>query len=290
MTGARTVEAVEEAIDLGGMGAGFASALDGELVSAVGTGENGGSEPDRLGRVILERLARLGVKGRPVIVPGKATDWTLIVSSGPFGDKLAVGFRGCHAAVERFPAEALADRCDLCVVAGWPNRLLDQALRHVEAPVKFLAPALRNMKDEEMPLDRLAGRFHILSCNRGEWASLRNPETVLRETPLVAITDGPDGATIHFHRSPSNPASLAIPVFPRDRPPRDTNRAGEAFASALVTTLLDRGWTPGPTDPALVQAAALRASASAALVLDREDFGFPTTEEIDEALKVGRVL
>jgi ribokinase len=38
-----------------------------------------------------------------------------------------------------------------------------------------------------------------------------------------------------------------------------------------------------------MRAAMIRASASAALVLDHVDFGFPNPEEIDEALGKGRV-
>ena len=38
-----------------------------------------------------------------------------------------------------------------------------------------------------------------------------------------------------------------------------------------------------------MQSAAGRASAAAALVLDRLDFGFPDSEQIDAALRAGRV-
>ena len=79
-------------------------------------------------------------------------------------------------------------------------------------------------------------------------------------------------------------------MFPRSRPPRDTNRAGEAFAATLLGTLLQEGWKPaGGASPDLIRLAALRASASAALVLDRAEFGFPSPSEIDEAILVGKV-
>jgi ribokinase len=82
---------------------------------------------------------------------------------------------------------------------------------------------------------------------------------------------------------------VVVPAFPRRRPPRDTNRAGEAYASTFVSTLLAHGWAPGVSDPALVRRAAERAAAAAALVLDRTDFGFPSDAEVDAALAAGWV-
>ncbi len=78
----------------------------------------------------------------------------------------------------------------------------------------------------------------------------------------------------------------------RARPPRDTNRAGEAFASTFVSTLLDHGWVGARrvVEEALIQRAAERGAASAALVLDRLEFGFASPDEIDAALRAGRVI
>jgi ribokinase len=55
--------------------------------------------------------------------------------------------------------------------------------------------------------------------------------------------------------------------------------------------LLDQGWNgaSGVVDDDLIRAAATRASAAAALVLDRVEFGFPTAAEIDRALLAGCV-
>ena len=69
---------------------------------------------------------------------------------------------------------------------------------------------------------------------------------------------------------------LHVPAFPRDRPPRDTNRAGESYAATLVAPCsTTAGAPPGVVDDGLIRTAAQRASAAAALVLDRVDFGFP---------------
>ncbi|HEX8199862.1 MAG TPA: sugar kinase, partial [Isosphaeraceae bacterium] len=100
--------------DLGGMGAGYARALGGVLVSALG------SEEDATSRAVAALLARAGVVHRPIRVPGRPADWTLLVTSGAHGDKLPVGFRGCHAALTSLGAEGRMP-CDLCAVAALPN-------------------------------------------------------------------------------------------------------------------------------------------------------------------------
>ncbi|MBY0395467.1 MAG: sugar kinase, partial [Thermoleophilia bacterium] len=107
--------------------------------------------------------------------------------------------------------------------------------------------------------------------------------------PVLAITDGPNGSVVRFTRPDGDPGRLTIPAFPRSRPPRDTNRAGEAYAAALATALIEAGWASGVIEPEVVRSAALRASAAAALVLDRTAFGFPTDAEIDAALAEGFV-
>lgn len=275
----RTVRVLAETLDLGGMGAGFASAFGGELISALGPP----GEP--IGDRVSALLASERIAHRPIRV-GHPADWTMIVTSGPFGDKLAIGFRGCHAAVTRIDPES--EPCDLLVAAALPNGLLAQALE-APAEVRLLAPAMRNMSRADPPLAALAGAFDILSCNRGEWEAAEGQSAILERTPIVAVTDGPSGCRVAYHARDGRPSTIALPAFPRDVPPRDTNRAGEAFAVALVTTLLDEGWRPGPTDRELIRHAALRASAAAALVLDRERFGFPSPSDIDAAVAVGKV-
>ncbi|MBV8318465.1 MAG: carbohydrate kinase family protein, partial [Planctomycetaceae bacterium] len=268
--------------DLGGMGAGFAAALGGELVSAVGP------EDDPTSRVVADLLARAGIAHRPVRVPGRPADWTLLVTSGGFGDKLPIGFRGCHAALGSVPHEATSP-CDLRVVGSLPNRLAGEALRAPGAAVRFFAPAMRNMLDRNPPLSDFAEAIDVLSCNRREWESLADREEVAWRVPVLAITDGPEGSTVRFTTLEGDPGRVKVPAFPRSHPPRDTNRAGEAYAATLLATLLDAGWRPGVVERTLVEVAATRASAAAALELDRADFGFPTPEEIDEALRAGRV-
>ena len=266
------------------MGAGYARALGGRLVHALGP------EGDPVVSAILDRLAALGIDHRPIRVPGHLSDWTLLVTSGPFGDKLPIGFRGCHAALTPgdLPDDLLGP-CDLRAVAALPNRLCERALRAPGAAVRLLAPAIRNAVDRDPPLASFADAVDLLTCNRREWERLDDRDEVARRVAVVAVTDGPDGARVMHRDLDGTPAEVYVDAFPRSRPPRDTNRAGEAFGSTLITALLDAGWIGGPVPAEVVSRAAARASAAAALVLDRLDFGFPEPAEVDVALRAGRV-
>jgi hypothetical protein len=279
----RTVRGTAWQDDLGGMGAGYARALGGELVGALGP------EEDATSRVISGLLARAGVVHRPVRVPGRPADWTLLVTSGAHGDKLPIGFRGCHAALASL-GDGPPEPCALCVVAALPNRLAAEVLGAHPAAVRFLAPALRTMIDRAPPLAAVAASVDLLSCNRREWEALDDREEVARRVWVLAITDGPRGSLVRFRGPGGGAAEVRVAALPRSHPPRDTNRAGEAYASTLVTTLLDAGWAPGPLGRDLAHFAAERASAAAALVLDLADFGFPEAAAIDAALRAGRVI
>src|SRR5262245_44701268 len=91
--GPRAVRGVGWQDELGGMGAGFAAALDGRLFCALGC------ESDPMSREIVAKLARCRIRHRAIRVDGQSADWTLLITSGPHGDKLPIGFRGCHTAV-----------------------------------------------------------------------------------------------------------------------------------------------------------------------------------------------
>jgi sugar/nucleoside kinase (ribokinase family) len=277
----RTVFGLSWQDDLGGMGAGFAAALGGELISALGP------EGDPTSRAIAGLLERLRVTHHPIRVEERAADWTLLVTSGEHGDKLPVGFRGCHASLADLGHWSTRPGM-LRVVASLPNRLASEALRG-PSTIRAFAPASRNMIDRDPPVSAFADSIDVLSCNRGEWESLSDREEIAWRVSILAVTDGPRGATLRFTTPEGEAGRVEVPAFPRNHPPRDTNRAGEAFASTLLATLLEAGWTPGVTAPDLARIAAERASAAAALVLDRADFGFPTPIEIDEALRAGRV-
>ncbi len=272
--------------DLGGMGAGYAAALGGTLYSALGP------EDDPTSRAISERLARLEIPHRAIRVADHPADWTLLFTSGEFGDKLPIGFRGCHAAVE--PA-ALADfaarACDLRVVASLPNALSASALRPAGAGVRLFAPSMRNMIDRDYRVSRFVASIDVLCCNRVEWEALDDRELVGWQVSILVVTDGPRGSMVRYTTPTGDAGLLTIEAFPRIRPPRDTNRAGEAFGATFIASLLGGNWDArtGVVENELVKMAAARASAAAALVLDRIDFGFPSVAQVDEALIAGRV-
>ena len=283
-TKARTVRATSWHDDLGGMGSGFAAALGGTLISALG------SETDPMSLAISERLRRAEIRHRPIRVEGRSADWTLLLTSGPDGDKLPVGFRGCHSALYSLAREISAEgACDLRVVASFPNRLASEALRAEGARVRLFAPAMRNMIDRSEPVGRFAGSIDLLCCNRREWESLEAREEVAWQVSLLAVTDGSNGSIVRFTTTEGEAGKIVVPATPRGHPPRDTNRAGEAYAACLVQTLLDNGWSPGVTTESLAEHAAQRASAAAALVLDRTDFGFPLPAQIDEVVRARRL-
>ncbi len=274
----RTVQGIALQDDLGGMGAGFAAALGGELVHALG------AEGDPNSQSIVHRLEAEKIVHTPIRQPNRTADWTLLITSGSHGDKLPVGFRGCHAAIHDMNQQD-AEPVDLLLVASLTNRLVASVLKTSRATIKVFAPTLRNMRDLSPSIARFASQIDVLVCNRKEWEALEGREAIAEHVPMLSITDGPAGSRLRFQRPEGGTEELDIPVFPRSRPPVDTNRAGEAYASTLLKTLLDAGWVPGPTDSRLAQTAALNASIAAALVLDRQDFGFPSEKEIQAALR-----
>ncbi len=165
------------------------------------------------------------------------------MTSGEHGDKLPVGFRGCHAALEAQAFDCwLPMPCDLRVVAGLPNRLAARILAAPGAGCRLFAPALRNMIDHEVRVSSFAGSIDVLCCNRGEWETLDDREEVAWRVSILVVTHGPSGSRARFTTREGEPGDVWVPAFPRDRPPLDTNRAGESFAATFIATLRSRGW------------------------------------------------
>lgn len=266
--------------DLGGMGAGYAAAFGGTLVSALGRSDDPHTQS------IVSLIARAGIVHQPLHVHGARSDWTLLLTSAEYGDKLPIGFRGCHASLKDL---GVIEPCDLRVVASLPNRLCAEALSAPGARVRFFAPTMRNMLDTACPLRRFAHHIDILSCNQGEWSALRDRDLVEACISIVVVTGGASGSRVRFLSTGGRRDEVFEPAFPRARPPQDTNRAGEAYSSTFVSTLLGHGWAGGAANPEMIRACALRASAAAALILDRRRFGFPDPAEITESIELGIV-
>jgi hypothetical protein len=285
-TGVRRLRALDWHDDLGGMGAGYAAALEGTLFSALGP------DGDPTSQAVSRRLKQFGITHKAIRVAERPADWTLLITSGEFGDKLPIGFRGCHQAVSPAELAALAGSpCDVRVVASLPNELSASVLRAPGAEVRLFAPAMRNVRDRQFPISRFAASIDVLCCNRIEWELLEDREEVRWQLSILVVTDGPRGSTVRYTNASGDPGLLANESFPRNAPPRDTNRAGEAYGATFIASLLDLGWNAasGVVEDAMIRAAATRASAAAALELDRVEFGFPSAVEVDEALAAGRV-
>ncbi len=282
-----TVEAVDTAEDLGGMGAGFAAALGGRLVSALP------GESDDISERIRQQVQRYGIDHAPMIVPGQAqADSTFIVSSGPFGDKLPIGLRGCHAAMncERPGRNAHAE---VVVVASLKNAVMDALLTRYADAFRILAPSARNCRDRADPVGRMAGKADVLAVNMAEWATMQPSDREAFETSdaILSVTRGAEGAEISWRGADGARRKHFEPVFPRSRPPVDTNRAGEAFASHFVMALRESGLSsPGSlVDEERIRHAARHAAAAAGLVIGMPRFGFPSRIEVQEAIRRGSI-
>lgn len=281
-----TIEPAEISSDLGGMGAGFAAALGGVLVSALG------SVDDTSKRLIEAALKEYRVEHRPVLVPESVTDWTLIVSSGPHGDKLPVGLRGCHA---RLTAARMLQPgpWGVVVAAALPNALLSELLQLHSSSLRQLAPAMRNCRDRTMPLGQLAGLADLLSLNNHEWQELpdEDRQAWLDSDAILLVTKGSDGAEILWPAQAGQRQKHHEPVFPRTMPPVDTNRAGEAFAAFFLEELIGQGWSNAcrSVTPKIIATAARAGAAAAGLTINLPRFGFPTAAQLKKTLELGRI-
>ena len=83
--GKRRLRGMDWHDDLGGMGAGYAAALHGILVCALG------AKGDPTSEAVSRRLTDLGITHDAIRIGDRHADWTLLITSGEFGDKLPIG-------------------------------------------------------------------------------------------------------------------------------------------------------------------------------------------------------
>src|SRR5262249_10588028 len=150
-------------------------------------------------RAVIEKLDTHGIARHVIRNKDHPADWTLLITSGRYGDKLPIGFRGCQHTVDPMNYAAFASEpCDLRVVASLPNPLAAQLLKLPDARVRLFAPTLRNMLDRECLLASFASAIDILSCNRREWEALDCREESAWLVSILVVTDGPAGVDIRF--------------------------------------------------------------------------------------------
>lgn len=283
----RTMAVIETLEDLGGMGAGYAAALGGRLVFALARPE------DPLSARVRQAIEREKIDHRLITIAAiPQADTTFIVTSGTHGDKLPVGLRGCHASLE--PVDVLGyDHAPIVVAASLANALMHAVLSERQDSLRILAPSARNCRDRSYPLGRLADVTDLLAINAGEWAELTETDRRAFEdsAAILSITRGPEGAEIHWRNELGERQNHFEPAFPRRRPPVDTNRAGEAFASFLILKLVDHGWSHEHRafDAQAVRVAASHASAAAGLVIGMPRFEFPSQVDVERAVRLGEI-
>lgn len=283
----RTIAVVETLEDLGGMGAGYAAALGARLFSALAC------PGDPLSARVRKALEHQGIEHIPVRFDEIArADTTIILTSGASGDKMPIGLRGCHASLA---AEDVLghDSAPIVVVASLPNAVMDVVLREHHRSLRILAPSARNCRERDDALGRLAAVTDLLALNAGEWAELTEADRRAFEesAAILSVTRGPEGAEILWRNERGERESHFEPAFPRHRPPVDTNRAGEAFASHLILKLVEEGWSHvrQSVDAQTIRIAARHASAAAGLVIGMPRFGFPTCEEVERTVSLGEI-
>lgn len=209
---------------LGGMGAGFAKAFGGLLRMPLGD--------DAPGQMLCKMLDDNKINAKPTILPGHASDSTLMIQSAT-GDKLAAGYR--DALINWQASEddySIAENADYIIFCGAPNQFMTTILSH-NIPAKIMcAPAMRNIDDENYQLADIAGKISYLAMNALEWANLRRRDEIISNIPLISITDGARGCDIYLHGK-----SYFFPALPHPGPV-DTNRAGETYASSLWKAIM----------------------------------------------------
>ena len=230
---AESVRGVSWHDDLGGMGAGFAAAPRGR----AGRRPRARGRPDQPGR---RRTPGAG-RDRPPADPGRRTIPPTGRCSSPaagIGDKLPIGFRGCHAALRRRLPDAGARR--RATSASWRRCRTGWRPRPCAGRARPSGSSPRRCGTCSTGSSRCRGsprRSTSSAATVSEWESLADREEVAWRVSILAITDGPRGSARPVHDARrARPGSSTVPAFPRTHPPRDTNRAGEAFAATLVTT------------------------------------------------------
>lgn len=283
----RTMAVIETFEDLGGMGAGYAAAFGGRLVSAIACLE------DPLSARVRHALEQEKIDHRFITIAAMSqADTTFIVTSGGNGDKLPVGLRGCNAALNADDVLG-SESAPIVVAASLSNALMHAVLTEHRESLRILAPSARNCRDGSYPLGRLAAVTDLLALNAGEWAELAATDRRAFEDSAVilSITRGPEGAEILWRNEHGERVSHLEPAFPRRRPPVDTNRAGEAFATQLIRKLVESGWSHEcrTFDSQAVRVAARHASAAAGLVIGMPRFGFPSRADVERIVSLGEI-
>jgi len=281
------MNAVKIEEDIGGMGAGYANLLNAKLVSCLP--EKNCSIKNRIASLIQ----RNSITHQPLFIPRAQTDWTLLVSSGRYGDKLPIGLRGCHDQFTSVSAIPHGPDEDLVVIASLKNEFMLELLKLHHGAIRMLSPALRNCypTSNVITIADMAPHAEILAVNRFEWLAMDESARHAWKISdaIISVTDGPGGAHVSWQALGDQREYHYEPAFSRCIAPVDTNRAGEAFSGTLILELVRMGWSGRGHSPSreMIEKATKTASASAGLTIQIPGFGFPGREEILKTLQLG---
>lgn len=252
-------------VQLGGMGAGYALALRGNLRLPLGN--------DKIGRKVLAELFSYNIPAIPAILADCSTDTSLVILS-PRGDKLAVGVRQAMKIWQSNEDDSsLLATASSLVFAGASNRLMAELLKNCLPIPVMCAPAMRNVCDEESPLAEMAEKISYLSLNALEWQYLPERDYCRATIPVITITEGAAGCRVLLKSGEefSLPANYVAGSI-------NTNRAGETYGSSFFKVLIKHA--PGFNYNGLVSEKVARYAAKIALrqaarQLEIEHFAFP---------------
>jgi len=261
---------------LGGMGAGYALALGGRLVLPVGSSEG---KTDEEGGLICGLLGDSGIPFSAVPVEGAETDVTTLLWSTA-GDKLPVGRRSASLKVSTGALLARAGTPDICVVTSLPNETARKLLAALPGWTVF-TPSMRNVR--QGPLAETAGLADAMSMNRTEWSSVPDRDAVEEHCPLIAVTDGPRGASVGFRTARDTREWVDVPAAQVTQV-LDANHAGEAFTAGFLGALIEmmglEGLREGRYRAETVREAARQGCLAAALELGIRELRFPTRRDV----------
>lgn len=276
--------------DLGGMGAGYAAAMGGMLVSCLS------QKSDVVTEKILNRLDECKIAKQIVYCDHHNSDWTLLISSGEFGDKLPIGLRGCHDQVsfDELRDSRLNFQPSVVVIASLKNEIMIKLLQVYSRSIRLLAPAARNCRGQATHFGMLAGNCEILTLNETEWSFMdaSHQSSWLDSESIIIITKAAAGAEVSWKSRVGTRLSHFEPVFPRRLPPTDTNRAGEAFGSAFLQSMLSLGWNGDYLSITIemIRESSRIAAVTAGLTINLAGFGFPDTELVARTLRDGMII
>jgi ribokinase len=268
---------------LGGMGAGYAAALNGFLVLPLGGSADG--SVDEWGKAIIQGLNECNISHQAQVITNHTSDITTLITSGSFGDKMPISLRDAsyYFSIDESVKSSI-DEAEVVVITSFKNEIVRDIINAAQKKFIFFAPAMRNVNDVAVPIHTFAEGIDYLSLNKTEWSVIVNAEQLTSIIPIISVTDGIRGSDIFYHDTNGAQRQIHLSCFNPNKKPLDTNHAGEAYAAAFLQSLLAElsfvELKAGKFDDELIWHAGIEATIAADLELDITTLAFPSREEI----------